>query len=71
MLSNGSGFQPLAVLCLLIPGALPQAGMGRAFGPPEMKLIAILHPEKNNESAESADYISLGQRPRNRQSKRK
>jgi hypothetical protein len=51
------------VLGLSIPGALPQAGMDRAFGPPEMEFIPIPNP-KNTKSAKGANYISLGQRPR-------
>jgi len=33
MLAYGAGFQPLVTMDRPNPGALPQAGMGRAFGP--------------------------------------
>ena len=39
---DGSGFQPSMALFVLLPGALPQAGMNRAFGPPGTG--HLLHP---------------------------
>jgi len=51
-----------------IPGALPQAVIDRAFGPPETVQIIVLIRTK---SAEGADHISLGQRPRDRSNRKK
>jgi hypothetical protein len=51
-----------------IPGALPQAVIDRAFGPQEIVQITVL---VRTRSAEGANHISLGQRPRKRSNRNK
>jgi hypothetical protein len=55
-------------LIISIPGALPQAGIDRAFSPQEIVQITVLVRTK---SAEGANHISLGQRPRKRSDRKK
>jgi hypothetical protein len=51
-----------------VPGALPQAGIDRAFGPPGNASIIVFIRTR---SAEGANHNSLGQRPRNRSNRKK
>jgi hypothetical protein len=60
-LAKWIGLSALVAYTGSIPGALPQAGIDRAFGPPEIVQIAILIRTK---SAEGANHIGLGQSPR-------
>jgi hypothetical protein len=61
-------FSPSNRVIVSIPGALPQAGIDRAFGPQEIVQITVL---VRTQSAEGANHISLGQRPRKRSDRKK
>jgi hypothetical protein len=65
-------FSPLFYCVYHFPGALPHAGMERAFGPPDILKVVISDVNKSkSEALKARQHISLGQRPRERQNEKK
>jgi hypothetical protein len=64
----GRAFSPCSYCVYQFPGALPRACMERAFSPSEIYQSQFTHDYKL--SAESAKYISMGQRPRKLQNEK-